>query len=41
MAQATDKIRAKIRLFAQAGLGAGAPAVAALPLWQAVPRDRA
>jgi len=53
MAQATPEIRAKIRHFAHASLGAslgaglgagpgaGASAMAALALWQAVPGDRA
>jgi len=45
MAQATPEIRAKIRHFAHASLGAGpgagASAMAALALWRAVPGDRA
>ncbi|MCH8167796.1 MAG: hypothetical protein IIC03_07690 [Proteobacteria bacterium] len=49
MARATPEIRAKIRHFAHASLGAslgagpgaGASAMAALALWQAVPGDRA
>jgi len=49
MAQATPEIRAKIRHFAHASLGAslgagpgaGASAMAAMALWQAVPGDRA
>ncbi len=46
MAQATKKIRAKIRLFVAAGLGprqlrADTAAGAAPSLWQAAPGDRA